>query len=243
MRIITIRWTATLACLGFLNTAFAADESKPVDAAAYTNTIRLACIGDSITKGVGANREVCYAALIQKALGSRWVVANLGVSGATLLRNGSKPYPKLPQYAQALELKADVATIALGTNDSKPDNWAKKAEFEADYKAMIEELRKANPKVIIYCCLPPPIGANKWSMNGEVMKNEIIPLIRKVAADTKCHVIDLHAAFDGKNGFAPKDLVHPNDEGHTLMAAAVYKALTGKDIPAEAPKAEAAPQK
>ncbi|MEI6809075.1 MAG: GDSL-type esterase/lipase family protein [bacterium] len=228
--------TVVIVCIGLNGMVHGADDSKPVDTAAFKGTIRMVCIGDSITKGVGADRTVCYAALIKNALGGKWDVTNLGVTGATLLRNGDKPYHKLAPYAKALEIKPDVATIALGTNDSKPGNWSKKAEFEADYKTMIKELRNANSNVNVYCCLPPPVGANKWSMSGDVMKNEIIPLIRTIAKDTKCYTIDLYESLDGRNGFARQDLVHPNNDGHKLMAATVFKALTGRDITAEVPK-------
>ncbi|MEI6809074.1 MAG: GDSL-type esterase/lipase family protein [bacterium] len=222
---------AAVLCLNLLNVAYGAGESMPVNVAAFkgTNAIRVACIGDSITCGP-------YPSMVQNALGSRWDVKNLGVSGSTMLRNGDKAFNKLGQFAQAIAMKPDVVTIALGTNDSKPGNWNKKAEFEADYKAMIAELRKANAKVIIYCCLPPPAGGNKWSISGDVIKNEIIPMIRKLAKETKCYTIDLYESLEGKNGFSGRDQVHPNGEGHKLLAATIVRALTGKDMPAEAPK-------
>lgn len=58
---------------------------------ASKENIHLFCIGDSITEGVGAGHPSCYASLIGKSLGSRWVVKNLGVSGATMLKKGDKP--------------------------------------------------------------------------------------------------------------------------------------------------------
>ena len=157
----------------------------------------------------------------------------------TMLKKGDKPYNRLPQYAQALQIKPDVVTIALGTNDTKPGNWKNKAEFEADYKAMIAELRKANPKAIIYCCLPPPAGSNKWGINGTTIKGEVIPLVRKVAKEMNCYVIDLYESLDGKAGCIP-DNVHPNAAGHKFMAAAIYKALTGKALPVATPAAAGA---
>ena len=231
-----VRLLAALACLGLMPAAYAADESKPVPAADYQAPIRLACIGASITHGSYAGRPVCYATVVANALGKPWEVTNLGVSGATLLNNAAKPYTKLPQYAQALALKPDVATIALGTNDSKPSNWEKKAGFEADYKALIAALRQANPKVIIYCCLPPPLETNKFGIDPANLKDEVIPLIRKVASDTGCHVINLYEALDGKPECF-SDHVHPNADGHKFLAATVYKALTGQAIPAAAPAA------
>jgi len=231
-----VRLAAVVAYLSFTIMAYGAGDSKPVTANAYKDTIRLACIGDSITCGP-------YPSMLQNALGNKWQVTNLGVSGATMLNSGDKPYSKLGQYDQALKSEPDVVTIALGTNDSKPRNWKKKAEFATDYAVMIIALRKANPKVIVYCCLPPPAGGNKWGINGNVIKTEISPMILKVAKETNCNVIDLYESLDGKNGFSGRDRVHPSGDGHKLLAATIYKALTGNEMPTEAPKAEATPKK
>lgn len=221
----TIQWLAVAACMGFINPARAADDAKPYDTFGHREAIRMVCIGDSITQA-GA-----YVNALQTAFGKAWEVTNLGVSGATLLKKGDKPYNRLPQYGQAMQRKADVATIALGTNDSKPQNWSKKAEFEADYKSMIDDLKKANRKVVIYCCVPPPAAGNKFGISGGIIKDEVGPLVRKVAKETGCYVIDLQEPLTGKNCLP--DGVHPNVEGHKMMAAAIYQALTGKPMPAE----------
>jgi len=221
----TVQLLALVTCLGFMNAVRAADDAKPYDTFGKREAIRMVCLGDSITQA-GA-----YVSALQTALGKQWEVTNLGNSGATLLKKGDKPYSRLPQFAQAIQLKPDVVTIMLGTNDSKPGNWNNKAEFEADYKSMIDDLKKANRKVVIYCCVPPPAGGNKWSINGTVIKDEIGPLVRKVAKDTGCYVIDLQEPLTGKNVIP--DGVHPNVDGHKLMAASIYQALTGKPIPAE----------
>jgi len=221
----TVQLLALVTCLGFMNAVRAADDAKPYDTFGKREAIRMVCLGDSITQA-GA-----YVSALQTALGKQWVVTNLGNSGATLLKKGDKPYSRLPQFAQAIQFKPDVVTIMLGTNDSKPGNWTNKAEFEADYKSMIDDLKKANRKVVIYCCVPPPAGGNKWSINGTVIKDEVGPLVRKVAKDTGCYDIDLQEPLTGKNVIP--DGVHPNVDGHKLMAASIYQALTGKPIPAE----------
>jgi lysophospholipase L1-like esterase len=45
----------------------------------------------------------------------------------------------------------------------------------------------------------------------------------------------VHAALEGHDDLIP-DKVHPNTEGATLIAEAVFKALTGKPAPAPAAK-------
>ena len=216
-----------VAWLAFTPVLRGADDAKPYDTFGHHEAIRMVCIGDSITQA-GA-----YVNALQTAFGKQWEVTNLGNSGATLLKKGDKPYNRLPQFAQALQRKPDVVTITLGTNDSKPGNWNNKADFEADYKSMIDELKKANRKVVIYCCVPPPAGGNKWGINGTIIKDEVGPLVRKIAKETQCYVIDLQEPFTGKNCLP--DGVHPNVEGHLLMATAIYKALTGKPISAASP--------
>lgn len=63
------------------------------DAAAEA-PVKVACIGDSITYGLGLedrDRD-SYPAQLQRLLGAEYQVGNFGKSGATLLRHGHRPY-------------------------------------------------------------------------------------------------------------------------------------------------------
>ena len=169
-----------------------------------------------------------------RLLGDKWEVKNFGHSGATLLKNGDSPYVKTREYPAALEFKPDVVVIFLGTNDSKPQNWKHKDDYAADYKELIGDFRKADPKVRVYLCLPvpaPPPG--NFGIRDEVIKDEIIPLVKTVAADTHATVIDLYSALSDKKELFP-DRVHPNAAGAELMAKVVYHDLTGKEAPGKA---------
>ena len=60
---------------------------------------RVACIGDSITKGLGLKKEnKTYPQQLQELLGSNFNVQNFGFSGATLLSKGHKPYVETQEY-------------------------------------------------------------------------------------------------------------------------------------------------
>src|SRR5262245_25409255 len=64
-----------------------------------TPSIRIACIGDSITYGAKADPKTeSYPAQLQQMLGERFVVRNFGVGGATMMRYG-KPnaFQQLPK--------------------------------------------------------------------------------------------------------------------------------------------------
>ncbi|MFT5474257.1 MAG: acyl-CoA thioesterase-1 [Kiritimatiellia bacterium] len=217
-------WGLLCAGLFIVTGAEAGNTSRVVNVANYTAPIRMVCIGDSITHG----GHLSYVSRLSRVMGESWQVTNLGVSGAALLQSSDKPYNRLGEYGRALQIKPDVVTIALGTNDSKGGNWQHKANFEANYKQMISELKNANPKVMIYCCLPPPARGNKWSINGDVIRDEVIPMIRKIAEDTDCGVIDFYEAL-GRSADYAGDGVHVNNEAHKLMTIAIFTALTGRD--------------
>jgi len=207
-------------------------EAAPVKTEAYAEAIRVACVGDSITYGAGAkDREKnCYPEQLGRMLGEKWVVRNFGVSGATLLNKGDKPYTKEKAFKEAMEFKPDVVVTKLGTNDSKPQNWRHKAEFAADYRDLIAQFRKINPSVRVYACLPVPAYPGQWGIRDSIIKGEVIGLVKQVAQDSQADVIDLYTALRDKTQLFP-DTVHPNTEGAGLIAGAVCRELTGKGPP------------
>ncbi len=205
----------------------AADANAPIDVAAFPGKIVLACVGDSITAGSGAKKGESYPQQLAKLLGDKWDVKNFGVSGATLLKNGDKSYQKQGAFKQALESKANVVLIMLGTNDTKPQNWSKKTEFVADYKDLIGQFAKLETKPRIFICRPVPVpGKGNYGINEEALKEQI-PIIDDIAKSENVGLIDMHAALEGKDALLP-DRVHPNSEGAGEMAKTAAKALTGK---------------
>lgn len=189
-----------------------------------TLKIKVACVGDSITEGVGAPLEKSYPAQLAQLLGDAYEVKNFGNSGSTLLRNGDKPYERQPQYRAMLEMKADIYVIKLGTNDTKPHNWVKRQEFKPSAFALVDAIRAANPNAEIFVCLPVPAFPENFGITDAVIRTEVIPQIREIAAEKKLHLIDLYSLLDGHPEMVP-DKVHPNAEGYTRISAAVRNAI------------------
>ena len=202
---------------------------------------RVACVGDSITFGYGLRQT--YPVRLGYWLGTNYEVRNFGVSATTLLHRGDYPYIALPAYSNALDFKADIVVINFGANDSKHpndgsldatnavNNWQHKDEFIGDYEEMIAAFRKANPAATIFVCYPTPDFPGRWGINDRTIREEMIPMIRAVADETAAGVIDLYSALAGRADLFP-DTVHPNDEGVRMMAAEIFRALTGQS-PAE----------
>jgi len=189
--------------------------------------IKVACVGDSITQGVGAKSGQSYPAQLQALLGDGYKVGNFGVSGRTLLKKGDFPYWKEKKYQAALAMEPAIVIIMLGTNDTKPQNWRHEAEFAADYRELVKSFQslKCRPKVFV--CRPAPVpGQGNYGINEENVQKEI-PRVEALARELGCGVIDMHAALEKFPEMLP-DRVHPNTAGAGEMAKAAAKAITGR---------------
>lgn len=189
--------------------------------------LRLACVGDSITQGSGLTdpaREA-YPAQLASLLGPRYDVGNFGLSGATLLSAGDLPYRDQPVYADALASAPDLVVIALGTNDSKPQNWQHAAHFLTDYRALISAFRSLPSRPKIFLCQPmPAFPPSNWGISPEIIAGELHHLIARLAAEENCGLIDLHAPLLPHPEFAP-DTVHPDARGAGVIARTVANAM------------------
>lgn len=186
----------------------------PADCAA---AVKLAVWGTASPPGWGLKKEDCWVSRIAKTLDRKAEVGNFGVSARCLLFKGDRPITREKAYQDALAFKPDMLLIGLGTNDSKKVNWSHKDDFVNNYKEIITEFRKQNPKLKVYCLLPiPSQEAREGGISRECIEKEIIPLIRQVAKSTKSRVIDLNKVMKDK-GALLVDGVHPNAEGHALM--------------------------
>lgn len=193
--------------------------------------IKVACVGNSVTFGVGIeNRDQnSYPAKLQVLLGTDYQVENFGFSGATLLKNGHKPYWDKGVYQQSLEFAPDIVIIHLGLNDQGMNNWPQHGdEFVSDYKEFIQSYRSlsSQPRVLI-CKMTPTLSGHHWFEEGmRESYQEIQDKIKQVADETNTELIDLHQVLDGCPEYLPDNL-HPTKEGAERMAREVYGAITG----------------
>ncbi len=199
--------------------ALMTNEFQPND-----NAIKIACVGNSITKGEGLEDKTndSYPAQLQQQLGAAFNVKNFGVSGSTLLRNGDFPYWNEDAFQEAKDFQPDVIVIILGTNDSKPQNWKYSEAFVKDYQVFIDEFQALASKPKIFICNPLPSFPHEGQINGELIIKEILPKIEKVSISKELEIIDLYEPFADKSHLLP-DAIHPNKEGAKLIAEQVGK--------------------
>lgn len=170
-------------------------------------------LGDSLTEGFQLSREEAYPALIEQNLKKNFPdikIINGGVSGATTA-SGLK---RLNWYVKA---KPDILVLALGANDGLRGLDLK--ESEKNLVSVIEKAQAENMKVLLVGMKMPtnygePYRSNFEKLFGQLAKKYQLPLVPF-----------LLEGVGGKPKLNLPDGIHPNPEGHKVMAQTVLKVL------------------
>lgn len=192
---------------------------------------KVACIGNSVTYGLGLKERVVtsYPAVLQQMLGKGYEVKNFGHSGATLLKKGHNPYYKTEAFSKMLQFNPDIAVIHLGLNDTDPRNFPDyRDEFMPDYHWLIDTLRSVNPAMKIYVCGLSPIFSDhpRFKSGTRDLYWDIQAMIRQIAVAGKTGFIDFHSPLYSRPDLFP-DAIHPNEAGAAILAKTAYQCVTG----------------
>ena len=182
-------------------------------------TIRVACVGDSITRRSG------YPDNLQSTLGANYTVRNFGFDSTTVLLNTELPYMYQVEFERAKHFLPDVAVVMLGTNDARADHYKSIDNFVDDYLLLIHELQALESKPKIFLVKPPPIFDNVFDLKNVNLVEGIIPRIEQIANQEGLTIIDVYTALENHPECFQEDGVHPNSECATIIANEVYKAI------------------
>ena len=208
----------------------------------------IVCVGDSITYGEGVkeNRETdSYPAILDRLLSEAGVsndgqditVLNYAVSGKALMSTSDKPYTARPEYTDSLKEAADLYIIMLGTNDAKPFNWDR-GVYESELPAFLKTYRDAQTEAgkppYLIVMIPPRVFAvngndHPYDIANATIRDEIRPIITKIAEENDIAPVDLYALTEDHPEWFP-DGVHPNAEGNTAIAKALFDTITDGEI-------------
>jgi lysophospholipase L1-like esterase len=203
-------------------------------------------VGDSITQGFLVDGD--YTFRLNDDMGwDRWVVFKLGRSGAAISHLNPRYWPKTAQGVLSMKTQPDLVTIMLGTNDARPGDpkhpkWVDvKPTFIQDATSLIESFKAMPSRPEIFLVTPPPASDdNRHGIKGSMIRDDVTPLLLKVADQERIGVIDVwhtelsrntgDGQVDPKKGTLPtalyQDGVHPNRMGYRLIAdkmAAILK--------------------
>lgn len=201
---------------------------KPLENANTQDTLKIACIGDSITYGANADNPYTdsYPVILQKLYGKEACVINFGNSGKTVRNNADDPYSKTSEYNGISLYKPDIAVIMLGTNDSKTYQVPTKSEMVNAYKKLIEKLKEINPVIEIYMATCPYAFSSAYQINDKNIQTIVIPAIKEVAEFYDLKIIDIRE-YTKNYSHLYADGIHPSTKGYSYLAYRFYCELEG----------------
>lgn len=171
--------------------------------------------GDSLTAGYGLSPEEAFPALSEKELmksGKKVKVINAGLSGETSAGG-------LTRIDWVLRQPIDVFVLELGANDGLrglPIDQTKK-----NLQSIIDKVKAKNPnvKIVITGMMVPP-------NMGTTYTTQFTAIFPEIAKKNKATLMPfLLEGVAGDDKLNQADGIHPNIEGHKIVATNITKVI------------------
>ena len=195
--------------------------------------VTVACVGDSITYGEvpysgGGFNLIDYPSVLGNLLGDDWAVYNFGRPGASLTLPGLW-YPVCRENYAAIDLCADYYFVMLGSNDSAQGDFWDPEAYEKNLVELVEKYEEANPNTVIFLMSPPFTkphqGTDYYSLNPELLKNDIHDIVQRVADELNTEFLDIYSVTSENQDWVGADGVHFSQEGYEALGNYVYEQL------------------
>jgi len=172
--------------------------------------------GDSLTAGYGLSPEEAFPALVEKQFnkeGKPCKVVNAGLSGETSAGG-------LSRIDWILRQPVDVFVLELGGNDGL--RGLPLEDTKKNLQAIIDKVKTKYPtvKIVVVGMLVPPNMGNDYTTQFK----KIFPELAKKNKATLMPFLLEGVAGDEKLNLP--DGIHPNIEGHKIVATNVAKVLS-----------------
>ncbi len=172
-------------------------------------------LGDSLAAGFGVELETAFPALLQSKINSRdlpFSVVNAGVSGDTSAGG-------LRRINWLLRRPVDVLILELGGNDGL--RGIQPVTTRSNLQQIIERTREKYPRVKIVIA-----GMRMPDNMGEEFTREFQEVFAGLARANRAALIPfLLEGVGGNPDLNQPDLIHPNAEGHGIVAEHVWGTL------------------
>ena len=169
-------------------------------------------LGDSLTEGLGVTKEDAFPKLvetmIQTELKKDVTVINGGVSGSTT----SDGLDRLKWY---IKKKPSIVFLALGANDGLRGFDLKQSQ--ENLEEIIKYAQESNAKVLLAGMLIPPNYGPKYSENFRKMYEQLKDKYKLKSMDF------LLEGVAGNKELNQRDGIHPNEQGHKIIAKNVFE--------------------
>lgn len=223
-----------LCVLSGVNAAWA--QYKPVaqDTPAIINLaerpVTIVCLGDSVTGvyyhtgGYRAYPEMLEIAIRRALPSSQVKVINAGISG----HSTTEALARLDR--DVLSKKPDLVTISFGLNDM---TRVPEEQFRKNLDALVARCRETKAAVVL--CTPNTVIMTGGRPIEKLMR--YCDIIRAAGRDLNVPVCDQFASGEAlrkKDAWSWRltlsDEIHPNMDGHKLMAEELCRTITGRSV-------------
>lgn len=173
------------------------------------------CFGNSITAGYGLDPDLAYPNVLEQILkdkGHNYRVINAGLSGETSAGG-------LTRIDWVLQNKIDVFILELGANDGL--RGLPLIQTKSNLQSIIQKVVKKYPEaqIVIAGMMVPPNMGQDYASEFSYVFNELA---------TEYDALLIPFLLDGVGGNPElniSDGIHPNIEGHKIVAQNVYNVL------------------
>ena len=191
----------------------------------------ITCIGDSLTegdygiygqKGIANVQVENYPYFLQKITNAE--VRNYGKCGSR-----ATDYRRYYEEGHVNVKDSDIILVMLGTNGGMDDEI--ETQGNQDYRALICDLEKDEPKAKIFLCTPPHATINpKYSNYGYAPQVEkAVKFVRKYATSEGRLLIDVancpYFRSDTEAIMQPNDGLHFGREGYKKLAEYIAECM------------------
>lgn len=181
---------------------------------ANAKDIRILFLGDSLTEGLGVEKQEAYPFLVEDMIQTKLKkdikVINGGVSGSTT----SDGLARLKWY---MKRKPEFVFLSLGANDGL--RGLDLTQSQKNLEEIINFVQESKSKVLLAGMLIPPNYGPKYSEDFKTMYENIK---EKYELKTMPFLLKDVAGVEKLN---QRDGIHPNIEGHKVIAKNVFEFL------------------
>jgi acyl-CoA thioesterase I len=174
----------------------------------YSGTI--IAVGDSLTAGLGVLENEAWPAIMERKLqgnGHNWQVINAGISGET--SSGT-----LSRTQWILARKPDIVILETGANDGF--RGIPPSVVRENIGNAVQILEEGNVTVIL-------AGMQMVQNLGAKYTREFADIYPSIAHEQDCILIPFFLLqVAGEPALNQADIIHPNAEGHKIIAETVY---------------------
>ncbi len=209
--------------------------SKSQTSAASTKT-KVACIGDSLTRGYLLEDAQSYPAQLQQLLGAQYEVRNFGHTSSYVIDDGPVEYRNTEDYSAAIRYDADILIFMFGANDVGAYNFTP-LYFQNQYRELIDSFRQTKKHPKIYLIIAP----DSRDLHFGLIQQTIQPVMT-LGQQLPATVINPYYLFLGHPEDYLSDGLHLTGTAYGKLAQLVLQALQGSASYVEAPVEPISPE-